>query len=421
MHEAWLPSEHSLYRPRHGGQRVALVCAAIFFCIPLLATVVGIGPGIDENRAPRAFPGFGDGWGVLTGLSGWASDALPFRGAAIHAEDGISRDVFGEPPQFGAPQETTGPIVQQPVNPSPDSTSNQAQPTGSIPAVMEGKDGWLYYGVDISSKCTPVTPLNTTFANMARLRSVVEQSGRKFVLVVAPDKTTMVPEHLPDKYPGKACAAERSAEFWRRAPVELGALDMREPLRQTAAKVNGPVYFPQDTHWTFAAGLTMTRRIAEQMKPGVTGNWKTQATVEWSSSADLPKIIGKSGTNTTTEFSLAPDGGEDRSNWTERDFHHTLKFDTSPMRGTVNTPTAMIADSFTQLASGYFAAAFSHVSITHVAALQQDPAGIAKTLADANTVVFEVVERDLARGDSVVSNPQVIDAIGQALLARPIK
>lgn len=420
VHEAWLPREHSLYRPRHGvQQRLALVCAAIFFCVPLIAKLLGAGPGIDENRQLQAFPSLGQGWGFLTNMSAWANDNLPFRGAAIHAEDAISRSVFGEPPNFEGPKVEVGPV--SPVEEQPGKAETPDQPSDGTHKVIEGRDGWLYYGVDISGKCTPSVPLTETLANLRLLRDGVEKSGRQFVLVIAPDKTTMVPDRLPDRYPGKSCAATASEEFWRTVPGPLKAIDLREPLRRESARINQPVYFPQDTHWTFHGGMVMTRALAERMKPGISEQWRVTPGPQWQGEADLPKIIGKTGTNRTNELRMAPDGEHDRTNRVDRDFHTTLEFDSFPVSGMVNTPTAMVADSFSQFATSFLAAAFSNISITHARTLERDPSGVARTLAQANTIVIEVVERDLARGTSPVTKRQAIDAILEALAARPIK
>ncbi|HVK20541.1 MAG TPA: hypothetical protein VM677_04195 [Actinokineospora sp.] len=420
VHEAWLPREHSLYRPRHGAlQRTALVCAAIFFCFPLVAKLLGVGPGIDENRQLKEFPSIGDGWGFLTAMPAWASDNLPLRGAAIRAEDAISRSVFGEPPSFAGPVVQVGPV--SPSEEAPGGSDAPEQPTDGTPKVIEGRDGWLYYGIDISGKCTPSAPLADTLAGMLRLKQGVERSGRKFVLVIAPDKTTMVPDRLPDRFVGKDCAAAASETFWRESRTKLGAIDLRDALREESARLNAPVYFPQDTHWTFHGGLVMTRELAERMKPGVSDEWRVSDGPDWSGDADLPKVIGKSATNRAKELQLAPDGKVDRTNRVERDFTTTLEFDSFPVSGMVNTPTAMIGDSFCQFATPLLAAAFSNISITHARTLEQDPKRVAAKLAEGNTVVIEVVERDLARGSSPVASPPVIDAIIDALAARPIK
>jgi len=420
VHESWLPREHSLYRPRHGGQGLALVCAAVFFCVPILGYTVGVRPAAVENHQPRSFPSPLDGWGFLTGLSPWATDNLPFRDLAIQAEDDISRSVFGEPPSYGdAPR--TGPIPSTGDSSGDSPSGGENVPSAGFPTVVEGKDGWLFYGYDLRGKCRPNRPLDQTIANVQRLRTAVERSGRRFVLVVAPDKSTMVPEKLPDSYAGKACAAGPRQEFWQRANAELRVVDLRQALEREVTRRNGPLYFPQDTHWNFAGGLTMTREVAERLRPGVTSTWSSTLGPQWESEADLPKMIGRTGVNRAIRYSLAPDGGTDRTNFGATDFGRTLYFDTPPASGTVDTSVTMFADSFAQFATPYLAATFTRISVTHLTTLADNPRGVANSLRFGETVVIEVVERNLAAGNGPVSDPAVIDVLVEAIAANPLR
>jgi alginate O-acetyltransferase complex protein AlgJ len=418
VHESWLPREHDLYRPRHGQQGLALVCAAVFFFVPLLAYVVGVRSSPIENHQPRAFPSPADGWGFLTGLPAWASDNLPFRDLAIQAQDALSRSVFGEPPRYGdAPD--LGPI---PSNPTPTTGAEEQQPNDGFPTVVEGRDDWLYFGFDLRGKCRPSQSLDTVVGNVQRLRQAVERSGRRFVLVVAPDKTTMVPENMPDTYAGKSCSAGPRQEFWQRANAELQVVDLREPLHRESTIRGGPVYFPQDTHWNFAGGMTMTRELVERLRSGTSGTWRSTDGPQWSAPADLPTMIGKSGTNRAMKYGLAPDGGVDRANFFDGDFlSKTLTLRSLPVPGMINTPVTMFADSFTQFATPYLGAAFSQISIIHLANLEKDPNGTANSVTYGQTVVVQVVERNLAAGTSIVSDPAAVDALSNAVTARPFR
>ncbi|HET9143495.1 MAG TPA: hypothetical protein VFO68_29310, partial [Actinophytocola sp.] len=166
IHEAWLPREHSLHRPRHGGrQLVSLICAAVFFATPLVALTLGVRPAEFENRRLIPFPSPGAGWDFLTGLDPWASDHLVFRDAAVHAADGISRGLFGEPPPFDQHSPRTGPIG---VNPRPETPVDIA-----VPPVIEGKEGWMYLGDDVVTRCRPANSLDFVIGQLRRLRDGV--------------------------------------------------------------------------------------------------------------------------------------------------------------------------------------------------------------------------------------------------------
>ncbi|HEV2780600.1 MAG TPA: hypothetical protein VGX25_14515 [Actinophytocola sp.] len=426
MHESWLPREHSLYRPRHGTQRLALVCALVFFFLPGISVILFGPSNANENRRPNEFPSPADGWAFFTQLGPWANDHLAYKSGAVALSDWISRHVFGEPPRFDRNVQVPAPGPIAPPPPPPTKTPDPGEapdrrPTGGFPQVIEGRDGWLYLGFDTQGKCQPSQSMDEIVANLKRLRQAVEGSGRTFVLAVAPDKSTMVPEYLPSRYGGKECAAKVGAQFWGRLTTEVGLLDLRAPLRDESIRLGRPVYFQQDTHWMFDGGLTMTRALADRVQPGRTSSWRVLPGSTWQGNADLPTLIGTSGQNSAMRYRLAPDGRDDRTNWINSDFRTPLIYQSAPVDGMVTKRVAMIADSYTQFATGFLAATFADISITHVERLNTDAQGMANRMADADTVVVEVVERHLAAGVSPITNPAYLDTISATLAARPIR
>ncbi|HEY0638245.1 MAG TPA: hypothetical protein VGD67_11415 [Pseudonocardiaceae bacterium] len=415
-HESWLPMDHPLHRPRHGGrQRPALVCAVVFFLAPLLAFVLGVRPGEIENRPLARLGGSGGFWGALTGLPVWASDHLPLRGVAVDAQDAISRGVFGEPPPIGQGRQGT-PLG--PIGPVPDGAQGGPVDVSTFPSVVEGPDGWLFFGQDITLKCAPKRPLDETITALRRLRSAVESSGREFVLVVAPDKSTMMPEYLPASYPGKDCSTAAASEFWRRLPAETGAVDVRPPLRD-AAQRRGPIYDRVDSHWTYEGGVVMTYAIANELSPGLSSGWKVAPTPPRPWPADLPPLLGRTAERMLQAYSLAPDGGIDRTNFEPSDFRAPQRFTTTPVPGAIDGTTVMIADSFTQFASPYLAAVFTDLTIVHPETVGAEPDRYADLLATSDSVVVEIAERHLAGGATPILDPAVVDRLSRALAAKP--
>jgi hypothetical protein len=168
----------------------------------------------------------------------------------------------------------------------------------AFPSVIEGRDGWLYLGADVSSACVPARTLTGTLMSLRRLRTAVEASGRQFVLVVAPDKTTMVPEHLPADYLGRDCSSRAKDEFWRRVVAEAGAIDLRPALTEIAQRKGSPVYYPADTHWSQEGGLAMTYALADRVEPGITRTWHVAPTgsIRWpdpETAAAAPQSAGE--------------------------------------------------------------------------------------------------------------------------------
>ena len=419
-HESWLPKEHNLYRPRHSPrQRTALICAIVFFLAPTLAFVFGARPGAFENRALHPFPSFGGGWGLFTNLPGWATDHLALREAGVDAAAGISTGLFGDPPQSGQ-STSTGPLGGAPgTQPAPDDTT----PASGYPTLIYGPDGWLYLGADMSNKCVPKMSSDQVVRAFQRLRAAVESSGRRFELVIAPDKSTEMPQYLPASYAGKDCARAASAQFWADAARTLGDIDVRSALQQTASRLGHPIYDPDDTHWSYDGGLVMTSALAERLDPGVTADWKVTPGQVNPWPADLPMLQGRTEYRHLQTYALAPDGSTDREHYVASDFRAPLRLQQPAPKlssGVIESRTAIIGDSFTQFAQPFLAAAFSDLTIVHPETVAANPTGDAtRLLADRDVIVVELAERNAVGGGSPLLRDSVIDQIAAVLRSHP--
>ncbi|MGH3870860.1 MAG: alginate O-acetyltransferase AlgX-related protein [Pseudonocardiaceae bacterium] len=383
-----------------GRRRVTLICAGLFFLGPIIVLVLGAQAARFENRPLAAFGDPRDGWSWFAGLPAWAADNLPFRDGAVRATDVVSRGVFGEPASLAVPA---------------------AGPETVFPAVIEGRDGWLYLGADVSGACRPARSLDDTLESLRLLRGLVEASGRQFVLVVAPDKTTMMPERLPAEYLGRDCSTQAKAEFWRRIVAEAGAIDLRPALAEIAQRQGSPVYYPADTHWSQEGGLAMTYALADRIEPGITQTWQVApaGAIPWPD--DISPLIGRSGEREISVYSLAPAGLPDRTRSVASDFRVPLALTSAPAVGVVDRPVRMIADSFTQFASRYLAAAFADITVVHPETVATAPGSAGELLAGGKVVVLQVAERNLLSGTSPILLHPVIDEIGSHLAQRPVR
>ncbi|MFT7835369.1 hypothetical protein Q5530_04360 [Saccharothrix sp. BKS2] len=420
--ESFLPREHVFYRPRHSHrQRGALIAATAFFCVPLLLLVVGVRPAEFENRKLAPFPSVTAGWGFFTGLNSWAADHLPLRDRAVAAADGVSRGVFGEPYPFGEKHDT-GPVLGL----VPDQEAEDVPLTGveiprasGFPVVVEGRDNWLYLGYDVQAACQPNKSLDEVFGGLNALRAGVEASGRRFVLVVAPNKATAVPEHLPGSYLGSKCHDAARDEFWRRLVPDTGALDLRAGLRAEGERLGRPVYDKIDTHWTHEGGLVMVRAVAEAVQPGSTTRWRqTEAQVS-QVAGDLPTLVGRTQKRPVQVYDLAPDGGTVRSRPVRDDLREPKRFTQPRGSGGVTSKVGLIGDSFAFTMSSYLVGGFADLSMVHSDLVGTDPAKVGRMLAEQDVVVVEAVERSLVAGINTLLAPGAVDAIVGELAKRP--
>lgn len=391
--------------------------------------VFGEEPEEIENRKLADFPGITDGWGMFTELPGWATDHLIFRAAAIEAADSISHGVFDEPAPVGEAGSGTGPLPgadEEPDDPdsppSPEHPDSDPMPDVSAEEtgyrrVIEGDNEWLYYGYDVITKCEPSRPFPDTFDRLDQLRDAVESSGRQFVAVIVPDKTTMVPAHLPDTYVGQDCARSATRELWELAEQREYLVDLRTDLANEAARLGEPVYFPQDTHWTDEGPLALTRELADRIEPGITQTWE-RADVGWrSEGADLAHMLGRSEENRTRQYELRPDGQTDR---TGEPLETVPEHRSAPdLDSTINDQTVLFGDSFGQAAARYLFGGFSDLTFGDDAGVvDQDPDAL-QSLRDSSVVVVQAVERSVAGSLMRYLDDDFIEQVQQTLATSP--
>jgi hypothetical protein len=415
--ESLLPREHALYRPRHSSrQRPALTMAVLFFCAPALLLIAGVRPAEFENRKLADFPSITEGWSFFTGLNAWANDHIPLRDHAVAASNGISRGVFGEAPPVAKPphQEPNGPIPLPPKDPSLD----RPEPTAYVRAI-EGKGDWLYLGEDIERACEPLLPVPEVFDRLQALRTAIESSGRKLVLVVAPDKVTTVPENLPSKYFGAQCAAKAREAFWQSVSAKTGALDLRDGLKAEAENRKQPVYQQLDSHWTTEGGLVLVRAVAERVQPGVTKTWDFRPAGSSETDAGLPPLLGRTGKMTINNYELAPDGKTVREKKLNEPFPAPQRSTQTAGTGMVRPKVVMIGDSFAAPLASYMSAAFTDFTFVHLNTAASDPKPTGQLMAGADVVVIEVVERNMLSGNSAVMSSRHLETFKAELARQP--
>ncbi len=225
--------------PRKGSLRFGSP-EAIRFTKALVLTVLFIGllaaPALDwvfhldrtaqpeEKRLLASFPsytGLNHLREFMAGLNAYFDDHFGFRRRLVHANNYWKRQLFRTPP-----------------------TSD----------VVIGRDGWLYFGEGrMFNHFTGIerfsqSDLEAWQRLLENRRNWLARRGSRFVFVVAPDKQSIYPEHLPawlvrsDK-PGKL------DQFFAhmRTHSTVHVVDLRPSL--LGAKSTAPLYLKTDTHW----------------------------------------------------------------------------------------------------------------------------------------------------------------------------
>lgn len=399
---------------------VVLLFAAVFFFAPLAARLTGQHAVQFENHALARFPSM-TSWSFFSKFDTWSVDHLPLRQYAVRGDANLSQSVFGEVPQYGGnadiPKSGIGSKDGQRTQPA----SGDAQYTD----VIEGKNGWLFFGGDAAGACKPRRPISQELALINQLGQAVTASGRQFIFTVAPDKTTMYPDKLPDSFYGKDCMLSAKKEFWQRLSRNppVGYLDLRSALRLQQDADGVPIYRKSDTHWGPRGGVVFAKQLANRLQPGL-----------WNGT-----IVTRHGSVTQRGDLSILDGrptDDVMPNWTVRRPGVRLGYKIAPHPlaqpdTVVNQSSAggaklfpkktlLLGDSFTDASRSDLLPLFKQVTILHNTSSVGYPDKLTQAFVDNDVIVLEVVERSPVGGGIALIGPKHLPSLIAALKAHPL-
>jgi alginate O-acetyltransferase complex protein AlgJ len=168
--------------------------------------------------------------------------------------------------------------------------------------VLIGRDGWLYYtgdrALDYMLRRNPFTQpeLDAWCAIAEAQRKWLEARGIGYLLVIAPNKESIYPEHLPAwlHIPERPSRADQLVTALH-ARTQVDVLDLRPVLRE--AKSARRVFQVTDTHWStlgaHAAYMAiMDRMVASfpEVRPRPLSEFHQAQ--KWHSGGDLARLLG---------------------------------------------------------------------------------------------------------------------------------
>lgn len=396
--------ERSIPSPRPRGRRwLVLLVGLVFLFTPAAAYVSGVRATEIENRRLTELPTLSAGWDFFPQFSAWATDHLPLRDRAVEANTRFSEAVFGEPPQYGGPSGG----VDGPVAPGP-ATDVQER---VFPRVLQGQDGWLFLGADVSGACEPLLPLEESMEGLSRFGRIVEAAGKEYVFTVAPDKSTMNPDKLPETYVGDDCAPQAKDEFWERLREDppVGYVDLRDELERVQESEGENLWRPSDTHWAQRGGLVYAQELADALDPALWRSSELVATGPVELQADLAAQLGTPRTDTVPGWRL------EREGVTVTDERPTTLAATTTGAPLYEPSTLILGDSFTQSSLSLLSPLFASARIVQPATATDDPAALVSAIRSSDTVVLEIVERSVVAGDLPIIDEDFLTALEQAL------
>ncbi|MEW9554991.1 hypothetical protein [Nonomuraea sp. NPDC050783] len=284
--------------------------------------------------------------------------------------------------------------------------------------MIEGRAGWLYFGDDVTEACRPRWSVTETLRRVRRLAEIVRGSGRRFLFTVAPDKTTVHPDRLPERFPGQTCLRQRKEEFWTalRAASPPGYIDLRDRLERAQRESGTPAYWRTDSHWTeHSAGLYGTE-LARALQPGLSRDTRLVRAGQGPRNGDLGGLLGVPVEETIDRWRLVRDGVRlvrQDEHELPLSFHTANASDRAPL---YRPQTLLIGDSFTRNSLPWVLPYFADVTyLRSDAPAKAGPDDIAERVARSEMVVFEIVERYLVGGHAEMLDDAVLAALDRAL------
>ncbi|MCU1622758.1 MAG: hypothetical protein JWL79_1603 [Frankiales bacterium] len=372
-----------------------------------------------ENRALAGRPQI-DGFKTFNEITAYAADHFPLRDAAIRGNKNLIHDLFGESPSYFG------------------SAGNQQ--------VLVGDNGWLYFMDDFNEACSPKIPLKQVVAGVQRLNKMLTDSGRRLVLTVPPDKSTVDTANLPKSFELKQCSEEARAQRWKaiRSMGIPGYVDVRSAVEKQEKEKGTPAFLKYDTHWNQDSAVTFVESVVKELDPTLLQHTQVQGGQTFTEKGDLDILAnGAPGKDFPYQaVYIVRDGVTPRQ--TPEDLSkvkgaytitHVHSATTGP--ATLFQPrTTWIGDSFTERAltppgkiTPFFADLVRVPELTKAVLAQgQDPGFYAKARArmiaeivKSRVTVVELVERTFAgvNNEGSMWTPAFLNALQDALDKAP--
>lgn len=138
-----------------------------------------------------------------------------------------------------------------------------------------GEHGWLFFAgpqnrvVADHRGIVPFTQeeLRTWKARLEERRDWLAARGIAYVFLIAPDKHSIYPEHLPARLQGRDRPGRQDQLLaYLRAESDVWTIDLRPALLAAKHAFDRPVYHKTDTHWNGLGAYVAYRAMVEELQ-----------------------------------------------------------------------------------------------------------------------------------------------------------
>lgn len=223
---------------------ITAVCALL--ALPTLSLPFALNHADDtaENRVLSSFPSWKDENGdinqaFLTELTTWYGEHFGLRDEMVTAYGMLTREALN---------------------------------TSANDDVICGKENWLFYGetlpdiIAVDTLCD--TEIRHIVQTLSMLQHYAESKGAKLIFTSAPNKASIYPQYLPDRYLPRDAANNCELLYAALQAENVSFCDLHTVLQARAAKDPAQLYHKLDSHWNGYGAMVAFAALTEQIGHG---------------------------------------------------------------------------------------------------------------------------------------------------------
>lgn len=371
---------------------VSGVLAATILILPALAFVAGERGQLSQNRPLAEVPNFTEGWETFEHLASYLDDRIPLRSRAIQLDSWLDRNLFDEDPAFGG---------------------------ASSPRVIQGRDGFAFLAEDFEIACSPTGTIEQSLITVDVLEKLFTLAKRNFLVSVAPNKSTVLMDNVPDELALKPCWKAYTDELWKalRSTDSKSIIDVRRELETSDLFGDRDFYFKTDSHWSSAGSLVVARAVLSSLSTGVWDDRDIPRPAFRDYVGDLSLLDGSQRSERVAFYEVGRQGVTEtsRTNLDPESMNTNLRIRNSGPDGSlVKGRTLLISDSFGDVSLERIAPFFEDLTFTHFS--DWDPAFLASQMEQADTIWILTAERYFTwRFSSFLGDPSFLESVRELL------
>lgn len=259
----------------------------------------------------------------------------------------------------------------------------------NLDSVVVGKDGWLYYSSTLDDymgqNALDQQQIEGIVHNLALVQHRVEEHDAKFLFTVAPNKSTLYPEHMPSYYHADKSALH-NRDLLNKA-LTNSSVDYCN-LFSVFSKQDETLYFARDSHWNNKGALLAYDTILSKLGKAHDDYADKKAVVREDFVGDLNKMIYPAQPDPELNYYYDAEGTYRYATETSSVEDPFIRTQNDDAEGTL----FMYRDSFGNLLLPFFGSAFEDAVFSKAFPIMLD---LALEQYSPDDVVFEIAERNI--------------------------